>query len=226
MGDDETGRWSPKRVRADAKPLSRDGACMAFQHLEDIAGADHVPGRGWYGLRRSATDLAEPLTTDDRVKDRLGGWTESETRKQIYQDRRTDALRAQAADVRRQLRSGATAPNAKPSEESAGVQSASLALEERILRALRSPSPLGPHDRGPDVGPKKNRRAHAWPGDDNAKQINDFRRAGDRTRTGDVQLGKLAFYQLNYARKNPNLTGRPDPPQPPRQCTIRHGRGL
>jgi hypothetical protein len=27
-----------------------------------------------------------------------------------------------------------------------------------------------------------------------------FDRAGDRTRTGDVQLGKLAFYQLNYAR--------------------------
>jgi hypothetical protein len=29
---------------------------------------------------------------------------------------------------------------------------------------------------------------------------NDIHRAGDRTRTGDVQLGKLAFYQLNYAR--------------------------
>ena len=28
-------------------------------------------------------------------------------------------------------------------------------------------------------------------------------RAGDRTRTGDVQLGKLAFYQLNYARVEP-----------------------
>ena len=28
-----------------------------------------------------------------------------------------------------------------------------------------------------------------------------FQRAGDRTRTGDVQLGKLAFYQLNYARE-------------------------
>ena len=27
-----------------------------------------------------------------------------------------------------------------------------------------------------------------------------YGRAGDRTRTGDVQLGKLAFYQLNYAR--------------------------
>src|SRR5262245_49150818 len=29
---------------------------------------------------------------------------------------------------------------------------------------------------------------------------NSFERAGDRARTGDVQLGKLAFYQLNYAR--------------------------
>ena len=29
----------------------------------------------------------------------------------------------------------------------------------------------------------------------------DMHRAGDRTRTGDVQLGKLAFYQLNYARE-------------------------
>ena len=32
-------------------------------------------------------------------------------------------------------------------------------------------------------------------------------RAGDRTRTGDVQLGKLAFYQLNYARNDDQLTG-------------------
>jgi hypothetical protein len=31
--------------------------------------------------------------------------------------------------------------------------------------------------------------------------VADLFRAGDRTRTGDVQLGKLAFYQLNYARE-------------------------
>ena len=30
--------------------------------------------------------------------------------------------------------------------------------------------------------------------------IHDVTRAGDGTRTHDVQLGKLAFYQLNYAR--------------------------
>ena len=33
----------------------------------------------------------------------------------------------------------------------------------------------------------------------------DSHRAGDRARTGDVQLGKLAFYQLNYARESGKL---------------------
>jgi hypothetical protein len=50
--------------------------------------------------------MAETATNDDRVKDRLGGWQDSETRKSIYQDRETDDLRAQAASVRRQLRTG------------------------------------------------------------------------------------------------------------------------
>ena len=34
----------------------------------------------------------------------------------------------------------------------------------------------------------------------NLQRHKDLQGAGDRTRTGDVQLGKLAFYQLNYAR--------------------------
>ena len=103
---DESGRRWVRRVRAGVKPLSRDGARQAFRELEVIAKVDHVPGRGWYGLRRQAADMAETATTDDRVKDRLGGWQDSETRKSIYQDRETDALRAQAANVRRQLRLG------------------------------------------------------------------------------------------------------------------------
>ncbi len=41
------------------------------------------------------------------------------------------------------------------------------------------------------------------------------KRAGDRTRTGDVQLGKLAFYQLNYAREVlPLQPTRPRPREP------------
>ena len=103
---DESGRRWVRRVRAGVKALSRDGARQAFRELEVIAKVDHLPGRGWYGLRRQAADMAETATTDDRVKDRLGGWQDSETRKSIYQDRETDALRAQAANVRRQLRLG------------------------------------------------------------------------------------------------------------------------
>ena len=106
------------------KPISREGARVAFKQLEAIAKVKHVEGRGWYGLRRIATDLAESATTDDRVKDRLGGWQDSETRKQIYQDRQTDELRAEAAKVRRALRLGAlAAPNGK--ERATGVTGAS-----------------------------------------------------------------------------------------------------
>ena len=81
--DDETGRRWTRRVRAGVKPFSRDGARVAFKELEAIAKVEQVEGRGWYGLRRIAADLAESATTDDRVKDRLGGWQNSETRKQI-----------------------------------------------------------------------------------------------------------------------------------------------
>ena len=103
---DLSGRRRPRRVRANAKALSRDGARQLFKALEVIAKVEHIAGRGWYGLRRQAADLAETATNDDRVKDRLGGWQDSETRKSIYQDRETDALRAQAASVRRQVRIG------------------------------------------------------------------------------------------------------------------------
>ncbi|HEY4129391.1 MAG TPA: hypothetical protein VGM50_02185 [Gemmatimonadaceae bacterium] len=105
MLDDSGRRWA-RRVRAGVKALTRDGARVLFLRLEVIAKVGHVPGRGWYGLRRQAADMAETATNDDRVKDRLGGWQDSETRKSIYQDRETDDLRAQAASVRRQLRTG------------------------------------------------------------------------------------------------------------------------
>jgi hypothetical protein len=75
---DASGRRWTRKVRPEGKPLSRDGARVAFRALEVIAKVQHVEGRGWYGLRRIAADLAESATTDDRVKDRLGGWQDSE----------------------------------------------------------------------------------------------------------------------------------------------------
>jgi hypothetical protein len=111
---DATGRRWIRRVRQGAKPMSRDGARVAFKELEAIAKVEHMKGRGWYGLRRQAADMAETATTDDRVKDRLGGWQDSETRKSIYQDRETDALRAEAANVRRELRTGRRISGPRP----------------------------------------------------------------------------------------------------------------
>ena len=119
MLDENGTRWT-RRVRAGVKPMSRDGARLAFKQLEAIAKVDHTPRRGWYGLRRQAADMAETATNDDRVKDRLGGWQDSATRKSIYQDRETDELRAQAASVRRQLRIGrglVTSANTLPVRE-------------------------------------------------------------------------------------------------------------
>ena len=43
----------------------------------------------------------------------------------------------------------------------------------------------------PDESPLSKRNPPPRP---KSKRGNCFRRAGDRTRTGDVQLGKLAFY--------------------------------
>ena len=58
-----------------------EGAAVIRPHMSVVSSCgctvgkvDHVEGRGWYGLRRIAADLAESATTDDRVKDRLGGW--------------------------------------------------------------------------------------------------------------------------------------------------------
>jgi hypothetical protein len=127
-------------VRAGVKALSRDGARQLFEALEIIAKAMISQGRGWYGLRRQAADLAEGATSDDRLKDRLGGWQDSETRKSIYQDRETDALRAQAASVRRQLRPGkglkvpvdflSTVPNEEPSLNNAALYTERDDVEE------------------------------------------------------------------------------------------------
>jgi hypothetical protein len=95
-------------------------------------------GRGWYGLRRIAADLAELATTDYRVKDRLGGSQDSETRKHIYQDRETDEIRARAASVRRQLRMGIGL--SLPTEPTRGAERPSSPIDLDALIAALSPA--------------------------------------------------------------------------------------
>lgn len=75
-----------------------------FRALETRAGVEHRPGRGFYGLRRAATDLAPEFTSDSRVLNRLTGHLNSETRERVYQDRAHELVRARAATVRRDMR--------------------------------------------------------------------------------------------------------------------------
>jgi hypothetical protein len=206
MLDERGQRWT-RRVRNGVKPLSRDGARIAFQDLEKIAEVPHVRGRGWYGLRRIATDIAETATTDDRVKDRLGGWQDSETRKQIYQDRETAELRTKAAEVRRQIRLGRGLPSGEAAPAApAGVPPthpaaldldalvAALTLEQRAALAAKL-NPPNSVPAAPRAAPtRKAPRTLRPPAFRKRRDFNEFQRAGDRTRTGDVQLGKLAFY--------------------------------
>ena len=61
------------------------------------------------------------------------------------------------------------------------------------VRARTSPRPAHRAGPGPATVPKKKAPGDRWsPGASNFLKYRDFVRAGDRTRTGDVQLGKLA----------------------------------
>jgi hypothetical protein len=103
-------------------------------------------------------------------------------------------LRAEAAKLRRELRLGRKRPtNAAKSSVDLDALLAALRPEQRALLATKINATTGPK--------KKIAGTRSDPGDWKCWGLQDFKRAGDGTRTHDVQLGKLAFYQLNYARE-------------------------
>jgi hypothetical protein len=86
------------------RPVGPERVRDMFNVLEQVAGVEHVPHRGWYGLRRVATDLAQDHSKDERVLNAITGHSESRTRETIYQQpHRVDDLR-EAAVVRERLR--------------------------------------------------------------------------------------------------------------------------
>jgi len=118
--------------RARRAPLGRSALLKAFHALETAAGVSSVDGRGWYGLRRVATDATPNYTSDRRVLDKLGGWTPgSTTREDTYQDREDALLITQTAAVRRSWRAGS-----KAGPE--GVPTSSEALLAMLPAELRS----------------------------------------------------------------------------------------
>lgn len=102
-------RKGKAKVSASPQPLTRDAALKMFRELERVAGVETVKGRGWYGYRRAATDLAEDVEQDERVLNSITGHRDSTTRRLVYQDRERPEVLNKAAETRARLRERAAA---------------------------------------------------------------------------------------------------------------------
>jgi hypothetical protein len=91
------------RARENTKPMSN--LVALFHELERLAGVEPVEGRAWHGMRRRLSDLAEPLTSDERAKNAVTGHAPgSKMRGSVYQESESEAVMQAAADVRAKAR--------------------------------------------------------------------------------------------------------------------------
>lgn len=88
-------------------PIDKRTLNDQFHELERIAKVESVPGRGWYGIRRRATDVYEDYEKDERVLNDQTGHKKSETRREVYQERERETIRARSAETRRRVRNEA-----------------------------------------------------------------------------------------------------------------------
>jgi integrase len=80
------------KLSVSNKPLGKWALNDFFHELERLAGVEPVPGRGWYGIRRRATDVYEDYEKDERVLNDQTGHKKSETRREVYQERDREAI--------------------------------------------------------------------------------------------------------------------------------------
>lgn len=85
-------------------PIDRRTLNDLFHDLERSAKVNPVPGRGWYGIRRRAADVYEDYEKDERILNDQTGHKKSETRREVYQERDRETIRAKSAETRRRVR--------------------------------------------------------------------------------------------------------------------------
>jgi hypothetical protein len=119
-GEAVTGHASPiRRAKWDApdQPIGTRTLTDLFHALERIAGVTPVEGRGWYGIRRKTTDVYEDYESDERVLNDQTGHRNSETRRNAYQEREREEIRAKSAETRRRVRAAAFGRKVKEGSE-------------------------------------------------------------------------------------------------------------
>jgi hypothetical protein len=171
-------RRTPAVIRAHSlQPLTRDALRKMFHELERLAGVQSRPFRGWYGNRRLSTDMAQHVEQDERVLNAITGHAGSGSRRG-YQNKLDPTVMRKSTETRGKIRGLA-------------LKAGEAAVP--VLTADEQSPPVPPPAPAPDTLGKVENEAPAELGD-SAGVADESWRAGDRTRTGDVQLGKLAFY--------------------------------
>jgi integrase len=118
------------------KPIGKRGLLDQFHDLERIANVTPMPGRGWYGIRRKATDVYEDYETDERVLNDQTGHQSSDTRRAVYQEKERDEIRARSARTRRRVRSAAFRPG--PAKGGSAGPEAHPETKEEVARTAAS----------------------------------------------------------------------------------------
>ncbi len=92
------------RLSVSNEPMDKRTLNDLFHDLERMAEIEPVTGRGWYGIRRRAADVYEDYEKDERVLNDQTGHKKSETRREVYQERDREVIRAKSAETRRRVR--------------------------------------------------------------------------------------------------------------------------
>ena len=113
------------------KSISKRTLLDYFHDLEELAGVAHVPGRGWYGLRRLWTDLGDEHVGGARARELLSGHARgSKVPDQVYKTKQDEVAIREAARGRALIREGLR--QGKISEASA--------LRADVVRAVNATS--------------------------------------------------------------------------------------
>jgi integrase len=84
--------------------LDRTALRAWHRATEEAAEIPHVPGRGWYALRRAAVDEAKRLGISREGLQAAGGWTTAQMPDRIYADQKQQYAAEEASRVRAQAR--------------------------------------------------------------------------------------------------------------------------
>ncbi|GAB1345052.1 tyrosine-type recombinase/integrase [Gemmatimonas sp.] len=101
---------------ATAAPIHKRTMNDRFHAVEIAAGVTPVPGRAFYGVRRTLLDAAVEAGLSEEALQEHGGWSNSRTPRDIYRDKQRPKAQKAAADTRAEIR-GEPA-QAEPSDQS------------------------------------------------------------------------------------------------------------